>query len=200
MGMRRLPNNGRGAYYRCSRRRRTIFRRRSPITQLAKSAAALNGTIEGWIGLLQSGGRVVPCHDARVYLLVRPIDLDSIKKKAAQNGSFNLRLAHMYIEYVMVNPDTQAKSAYAQMRTDAKGRFEFRGLPGDRWYYVMAQALGSMMVSWQTAVYLYPKERVQVVLTNTNASLPIYTEEVSIEVDGLGPAAGREGRTRGKLF
>jgi len=65
---------------------------------------------------------------------------------------------------------------------------------------VMAQALGNVMVSWQTAVYLYPKERVQVVLTNTNASLPIYTEELSVDVDGLGPASGREGGTRGKLF
>ena len=106
----------------------------------------------------------------------------------------------MYIEYVLVNPETQAKNAYAQVRTDARGRFEFRNLPGDRWYYVMAQALGNVMVSWQTAVYLYPKERVQIVLTSTNASLPIYTEEVSVEVDGLGPAPSGEGGTRGKLF
>lgn len=133
---------------------------------------------------MRSGGEVVPCADARVYLLVRPIDLDRIKQQASKNGSYNARMAHMYVEYVMVSPETQAKNAYAQMRTDARGRFAFRNLPGDRWYYVMAQALGSVMVSWQAAVYLYPQERVQVVLTNANASLPIYAEEVSMSYDG----------------
>lgn len=168
---------------------------------------------------MRSGGEVVPCADARVYLLVRPIDLDRVKQQASKNGSYNARMAHMYVEYVMVSPETQAKSAYAQMRTDARGRFAFRNLPGDRWYYVMAQALGSVMVSWQAAVYLYPQERVQVVLTNANASLPIYTEEVSMSFDGDGrpgtngaarrpgpsaagsaPPAGGESWLRRKIF
>ncbi|HXF83576.1 MAG TPA: hypothetical protein VNN19_12575 [bacterium] len=93
----------------------------------------------------------------------------------------------MYVEYVMVSPQTQAKNAYAQQRTDARGRFAFRNLPADRWYYVLAQALGNVMVSWQTAVYLYPQERVQVVLTSANASLPIYTETLAVNPDGSHP-------------
>lgn len=172
---------------------------------------------------MQSGGQVVPCADARVCLLLRPIDLDQIKQQASKNGSFNPRLAHMFVEYVMVSPETQAKNAYAQLRTDSRGRFAFRNLPGDRWYYLLAQALGNMMVSWQTAVYLYPQERVQVVLSSANASLPIFTEELSVSLDadshwkarpGTGPAssngsapapnsapaAGREGWLRRKLF
>jgi len=50
----------------------------------------------------------------------------------------------------------------------------FRNPPPERRYYVVAQALGPVMVSWQSGVYLYTRERVQVILTNTNAALPIY--------------------------
>lgn len=171
---------------------------------------------------MQSGGQVVPCADARVCLLLRPIDMDRIKHQATKDGSYNARLAHMFVEYVMVSPETQAKNAYAQQRTDGRGRFAFRNLPGDRWYYLLAQALGTVMVSWQTAVYLYPQERVQVVLSTANATLPIYTEELSVSLDadshwtappgqsaaspngsapGRGSApAGREGWLRRKLF
>jgi len=169
---------GRGRLFRERRRRRAIFRKRSPIDVLARSAQARNGTIEGWVGLLKGHGEVVPCAGARVYLLVRPVDLDSVRKKAALgSGGFNPRLAHLYVEYLMINPETQRRNAYAKARADARGRFEFRNLPSERWYYVIAQALGNVMVSWQVAVYLHPRERVQIVLTNTNAALPIYSEQ-----------------------
>src|SRR2546425_8768193 len=41
---------------------------------------------------------------------------------------------------VIANPETQSKLAYAKTRTNAKGQFLFPNLPGDRWYYVTAQA------------------------------------------------------------
>ncbi len=90
---------------------------------------------------------------------------------------YNPLLAHMYVEYVISNPETQSKLAYAKTRTTPNGTFVFPNLPADRWYYVTAQALtGPVLVSWQLGVYLYPKERVQVFLNNANAALPIYTK------------------------
>jgi len=113
-----------------------------------------------------------------VYLLLQPIDFDAIKQKALKDGVFNPMLAHMVVEYVIASPETQSKLAYAKARTDAKGQFLFPNLPGDRWYYVTAQALtGQVLVSWQIGVYVYPKERVQVFLHNANAALPIYTKD-----------------------
>lgn len=104
--------------------------------------------------------------------------MDTIKKKAAEkDGVYNPLLAHMYVEYVISNPETQSKLAYAKTRTNPNGTFVFPNLPADRWYYVTAQALtGPVLVSWQLGVYLYPKERVQVFLNNANAALPIYTQ------------------------
>jgi hypothetical protein len=178
-----------------------IFRKRSPIADLARNAVALNGTIEGYVGLLRGRGEVVPCAKARVYLLVRPVDMDGVKKKAADpEGQFSPRLAHLYVEYLMINPETQRKNAYAKTLTDAKGRFEFANLPADRYYYLVAQALGgSVMVSWQVSVWLNVKERVQVVLTNTNASLPIYNMGEG-EADPLAAERFRlQSRGEGKL-
>ncbi len=125
-----------------------------------------------------SDGKIIPCASANVYLLLKPIDIDMIKKKAAQkDGVYNSLLAHMYVEYVISNPETQSKLAYARTKTNGKGQFVFPNLPADRWYYVTAQALtGHVLVSWQLGVYLYPRERVQVFLNNANAALPIYTK------------------------
>ncbi len=124
-------------------------------------------------------GKVIPCASANVYLLLKPIDIDAIKKKAAQkDGVFNPMLAHMYVEYVIAAPETQSKLAYARTRTNAKGLFVFRNLPGERWYYVTAQALtGPVLVSWQIGVYVHPKGRIQVFLHNANAALPMYVKQ-----------------------
>lgn len=122
-------------------------------------------------------GGVVPCASASVHLLLKPLDFDGIKQRASQKGDFNPLLAHMVLEYVIANSDTQSRIAYAKTKTDGRGQFAFSNLPADRWYYVTAQALtGPVLASWQLGVYLYPKERVQVLLTNTNAVLPIYTK------------------------
>ncbi len=41
-----------------------------------------------------------------------------------------------------------------------------------------AQALtGPVLVSWQVAVYLNPKDRIQVFLHNANAALPMYVKQ-----------------------
>jgi hypothetical protein len=136
----------------------------------------LSGTIEGRIALLMNGA-LLPCANANVYLLLKPLDMDGVKQKAVQEGEFNPLLAHMALEYVITSAHTQSRAAYARVKTNAKGQFVFPDLPGDRWYYVTAQALtGPMLASWQLAVYLYPKERVQVFLTNANAVLPIHTK------------------------
>jgi hypothetical protein len=109
-----------------------------------------------------------------VFLLVKPIDIEEVKRRAARDGVFNPLLAHMFVEYVVCSPQTQNRLAYARTRTDARGRFVFSNLPGDRWYYVVAQALtGTALASWQVAVYLYPRERVQIFLHNANAALPV---------------------------
>ncbi len=112
---------------------------------------------------------------------MKPIDIDAIKKKAAQkDGVFNPLLAHMFVEYVITSHETQSKLSYAKTKTNAKGEFFFPNLPGDRWYYVTAQALtGQVLVSWQVGVFLYPKERIQVFLNNANAVLPIYAKQAS---------------------
>lgn len=95
-----------------------------------------------------------------------------------KDGVFNTRLAHIAVGYVIANSETQSKLAYAKTKTNAKGQFVFPNLPGDRWYYVTAQALTEQaLVSWQIGVYVYPKERVQVFLHNANAALPIYQRE-----------------------
>ncbi len=81
----------------------------------------------------------------------------------------------MYLDIVISSPETQQKLSYARTRTEEDGSFLFRDLPPDRWYYVTAQALTEqVMVSWQIGVYLREAERVQVILTNTNAALPVY--------------------------
>jgi len=116
--------------------------------------------------------------NAYVFLLLQPIDFDAIKQKALKDGVFDTLAAHMMVQYVVASPETQSKLAYAKTKTNAKGQFLFPNLPGDRWYYVTAQALtGQVLVSWQIGVYVYPKERVQVFLHNTNAALPIYTKD-----------------------
>lgn len=150
----------------------SIFRRTPEYLKLAVA----NGTIEGQIGLLTGGSGVVPCAGARVYLLLRPVDVDSVKRRVIEkNGTFSPHLAHMYLDMVISSPETQDKLSYAKTRTDGKGNFLFSNLPPDRWYYVTAQALTEhVMVSWQVGVYLRQGERVQIVLTNTNAALPIY--------------------------
>ncbi len=110
-----------------------------------------------------------------MYLLVKPLDMDEVRQKAARDGVFNPLLAHMFVEYVVSSPEVQRRLAYARTTTDARGRFVFSNLPGDRWYYVVAQALtGKALASWQVAVYLYPRERVQIFLHNANAALPVY--------------------------
>lgn len=142
--------------------------------QRAASAADLNGTIEGRIGLVTGSGTILPCANAPVYLLVKPLDLEDVKQKAVRDGVFNPLLAHMFVEYVVGSPEIQNRLAYARTRTDTRGRFTFANLPGDRWYYVVAQALtGQALASWQVAVYLYPRERVQIFLHNANAALPV---------------------------
>jgi hypothetical protein len=147
--------------------------------QAAANAADLNGKIEGRLGIATDDGKLIPCAGARVCLLLKPIDFDMIKKKAAEkDGVFNPLLAHMYVEYVIASPETQSKLAYAKAKTNAKGQFVFSNLPAGRWYYVTAQALtGSVLVSWQVAVYLHPKERIQVFLHNANAALPMYVKQ-----------------------
>lgn len=156
---------------------RPIFRKLIR-AQVAANAADLNGKIEGRLGIATDEGKVVPCTGASVHLLLKPIDFDAIKKKAAEkDGVFNPLLAHMYVEYVIASPEMQTKLSYAKTKTNAKGQFVFSNLPGERWYYVTAQALtGPVMVSWQVAVYLYPKERIQVFLHNANAALPMYVK------------------------
>ncbi len=158
-------------------RGRAIFRKLIQAQHVA-SATDLNGTIEGRIGLVTGNGKIIPCTGANVYLLLKPLDIDAIKKKAAQkDGVYNPLVAHMVVEYLITNPETQRKLAYTKTKTNGKGQFVFPNLPGDRWYYVTAQALtGQVLVSWQIGVYLYPKERVQVFLHNANAALPIYTK------------------------
>jgi hypothetical protein len=149
--------------------------------QRSVTAAELNGTIEGRLGVATGDGEVIPCVGANVHLLLKPIDFDAIKRKAAQkDGAFNPMLAHMYVEYVIASPETQSKLAYARTHTNGKGLFVFRNLPGERWYYVTAQALtGSFLVSWQIGVYLHSKGRVQVFLHNANAALPMYVKQAS---------------------
>ena len=143
--------------------------------QRAASAADLNGTIEGRIGLVAGSGDIIPCARVPVYLLVKPIDIGDVRQKAVRDGVFNPLLAHMVVEYVVGSPDVQNRLVYARARTDVRGRFVFSNLPGDRWYYVVAQALtGKVLASWQVAVYLYPRERVQIFLHNANAALPVY--------------------------
>jgi hypothetical protein len=84
----------------------------------------------------------------------------------------------MYVEYVIASPEMQDKLSYAKTKTNAKGQFVFPNLPGGRWYYVTAQALtGPVLVSWQVAVYLNPKDRIQVFLHNANAALPMYVKQ-----------------------
>lgn len=147
--------------------------------------AVANGTVEGRIGLLDGTG-LAACAGARVYLLLRPIELDPIKRKAmVEAGALNPRLANLYLDMVISAPETRDRLAYATTRTDAEGGFTFADLPPDRWYYVTAQAFPSnAMVSWQVGIYLRQGERVQVVLTNTNAALPIYTPpHVNITAD-----------------
>lgn len=147
--------------------------------------AVANGTIEGQIGLLDGNG-MAACAGARVYLLLRPIELDPIKRKAmVETGVLNPRLANMYLDMVISAPETRQRLAYATTRTDGEGGFTFADLPPDRWYYVTAQAFPSdAMVSWQVGIYLRQGERVQVVLTNTNAALPVYTPpRVNITAD-----------------
>lgn len=121
-------------------------------------------------------GGVIPCGGARVYLLLRPLDVDSVKRKVVEkHGTYIPHLAHMYFDVVISSADTQNRLSYARTRTEEDGSFLFKDLPPDRWYYVTAQALTEqVMVSWQMGVYLREGERVQVVLTNTNAALPIY--------------------------
>ncbi|HTE03421.1 MAG TPA: hypothetical protein VK739_04710 [bacterium] len=146
--------------------------------QQAASATDLNGTIEGRIGLVGADGKTIPCAGASVYLLLQPIDIDAIKQKAVKDGAFNPRMAHIAVGYVIASHETQSKLAYAKTKTNAKGQFLFSNLPGDRWYYVTAQALTEQeLVSWQIGVFVYPKERVQVFLHNANAALPIYKRE-----------------------
>lgn len=151
-----------------------IFRKLIQTQQVA-SATDLNGTIEGRVGLVTGEGKIIPCADAAVYLLLQPIDFDAIKQKAIKDGVFQPRLAHIAVGYVIASHQTQSKLAYAKTKTNGKGQFVFPNLPGDRWYYVTAQALTEQaLVSWQIGVYVYPKERVQVFLHNANAALPIY--------------------------
>lgn len=147
--------------------------------QVAANAADLNGKIEGRLGIATDDGKLVPCTGASVHLLLKPIDFDTIKKKAAEkDGTYNPLLAHMYVEYVIASPEMQAKLSYAKTKTNAKGQFVFPNLPGGRWYYVTAQALtGPVLVSWQVAVYLNPKDRIQVFLHNANAALPMYVKQ-----------------------
>ena len=137
--------------------------------------AIANGTIEGRIGLLAKDG-VIPCGGARVYLLLRPLDVDSVKRKVIEkHGHYVPHLAHMYLDVVISSPETQQRISYARTLSEEDGSFLFKNLPPDRWYYVTAQALTEqVMVSWQIGVYLREAERVQVVLTNTNAALPVY--------------------------
>jgi hypothetical protein len=137
--------------------------------------AIANGTIEGRVGLLAKDA-VIPCGGARVYLLLRPLDVDSVKRKVIEkHGTYIPHLAHMYLDIVISSPETQQKLSYARTRTEEDGSFLFTDLPPDRWYYVTAQALTEqVMVSWQIGVYLREAERVQVILTNTNAALPVY--------------------------
>lgn len=134
-------------------------------------------------------GETAPCIGAFVHLLLRPIDLHVVRKKATDDaGVLNPRLAHLYIDYVVSSPATQRKLAYANTRTDDQGVFAFPNLPPDRWYYIIAQALtGQVMISWQLAVHLHEGERVQVFLTNANATLPIYTD--SAEQSGADPSS-----------
>src|SRR3989442_1670887 len=130
--------------------------------QHVASATDLNGTIEGRIGLVTGDGKTIACVNAYVFLLLQPIDFDAIKQKALKDGVFDTLAAHMMVQYVVASPETQSKLAYAKTKTNAKGQFLFPNLPGDRWYYVTAQALtGQWLVSWQIADYVYPKERVQ---------------------------------------
>lgn len=149
-----------------------IFRRTPEYLKLAVA----NATIEGQVGLLTGGSGIMPCAGARIYLLLRPVDVDSVKRKVIEkNGTFSPHLAHMYLDMVISSPETQHKLSYARTRADDNGNFLFPNLPPDRWYYVTAQALTDhVMVSWQVGVYLLQGERVQIVLTNTNAALPIY--------------------------
>lgn len=137
--------------------------------------AIANGTIEGRVGLLTKDG-LIPCSNARVFLLLRPVDVDSVKRRViAKYGMLSAHMAHMYLDMVISSPETQHKLSYARTRTDDEGNFVFKNLPPDRWFYVTAQALTEqVMVSWQVGVYLYPGERVQIVLTNTNTALPVY--------------------------
>lgn len=66
-------------------------------------------------------GKIIPCAQANVYLLLKPLDIDGIKKQAAQkDGIFNAQLAHMVIEYIIASPETQRKLAYTKTKTDAK--------------------------------------------------------------------------------
>ena len=147
--------------------------------QVAANAADLNGKIEGRLGIATDDGKLVPCTGASVHLLLKPIDFDAIKKKAAEkDGTYNPLLAHMYVEYVIASPEMQTKLSYAKTKTNAKGQFVFPNLPGGRWYCVTAQALtGPVLVSWQVAVYLNPKDRIQVFLHNANAALPMYVKQ-----------------------
>ena len=119
---------------------------------------------------------MIPCGGARVYLLLRPLDVDSVKRKVIEkHGHYVPHLAHMYFDMVMTSPDTVQRLSYARTKTEEDGSFVFKDLPPDRWYYVTAQALTEqVMVSWQMGVYIREGERVQVILTNTNAALPIY--------------------------
>lgn len=116
-----------------------------------------------------------------MYLLLRPLDLDAVRKKATdETGALIPRLAHLYIDYVVSSPATQQKLAYAKTRTDRQGFFELPNLPPNRRYYLIAQALtGKVMISWQVEVYLHEGERIQVFLTNANAVLPIYADPSS---------------------
>ena len=119
---------------------------------------------------------MIPCGGARVYLLLRPLDVDSVKRKVIEkHGHYIPHLAHMYLDVVISSPETQRRISYARTLSEEDGSFLFKNLPPDRWYYVTAQALTEqVMVSWQIGVYLREAERVQVVLTNTNAALPVY--------------------------